>query len=217
MPHYIGNTERDCRDSIGAGMAPMGRHQRSRRPIGFCDWAILQVARPSESAVMKRTLLHPALGLMLLMVCLIGCQASASKRLTLADQIRGVGHDSEQGLQIFGLRNPIVTDLMEQALAAERNRAYQRSAMLLNEALMIEPDAPDILQQLAEVMIEQGKWADARTLALRSLELGPKLGHLCKRNYRALSVAYEQLNDRYEADKAWARVALCERSRPERF
>ncbi len=154
---------------------------------------------------------------MALMVVLAGCQGSAHKRLSLADQIRGVGQDTNQGLQIYGLRNPIVTDLMQQALLAERSRAYQRSVELLEEALVIEPDAPDILQQLAEVRLLQGQWAEARTLALRSIELGPRLGQLCKRNHRALSVAYQQLNEDNEAAKAEARVALCERSRPERF
>lgn len=150
------------------------------------------------------------------MASLTACQTGGG-RLSLAEQIRGVGQSPSAGLQIYGLRNPIVTDLMRQALVAEQGADFDQAVGLLQEALVIEPDAPDILQQLAEVRVEQRRWRDAKALILTSIERGPRLGHLCQRNYRALSVVYAQLGDSSEAAKAAARVSLCERSKPEGF
>jgi len=158
--------------------------------------------------------------LSLLLACLSACQTTGvggSQRLSLADQIRGVGTDQDQGLQIFGLRNPEVSDLMAQAMQAERKGALRQAVSLLDQALAIEPNAPDILQQLAEVKLEQGRWREAQQVILRSIELGPRLGHLCKRNYRALDVAYQRMGQANDAAKARARVPFCERSAPERF
>jgi len=155
-----------------------------------------------------------------LLLILAGCQTgglSGTQRLTLAEQIRGVGADTDQGLQIYGLRNPIVTDLMDQALKAERQGAFHQAERLLEEALLIEPQAPDILQQLAEVKLELGQWDEAKDHAMSSIELGPRVGHLCKRNWRTVAFAHRQLGDADAAGWASARVPLCERTRPERF
>lgn len=142
---------------------------------------------------------------------------SDGQRLTLAEQMRGVGTDSDQGLQIYGLRNPIVTELMDQALAAEREGSFDHAVVLLEQALLIEPQAPDILQQLAEVRLEQGQWQQAKEHALASIELGPRVGHLCKRNWRTVAFVHRQLGDEQAAGWASERVPLCERNRPERF
>jgi len=147
---------------------------------------------------------------------LAACQVG-QKRLTLAEQIRGIDSEQEAGLQIYGLRNRIVTDLMSQALGAESRQDYTKALMLLDQALLIEPNAPDLLQQRAEVKIEQGRWMDAGEDVLRSIDLGPKLGQLCKRNWRALAMVYTNMGQRLDADKARARVPLCERTRPDRF
>ncbi len=156
----------------------------------------------------------------LFVIVLAGCQMgafSSTQRLTLAEQMRGVGTDTDQGLQIYGLRNPIVTDLMEQALKAERDRSFDRAVRLLEEALVIEPQAPDILQQLAEVKLELGQWDQAKDYAMSSIERGPRVGQLCKRNWRTVAFAHRQLGDADAAGWASARVPLCERTRPERF
>lgn len=142
---------------------------------------------------------------------------SGGQRLTLAEQMRGVGTDTDQGLQIYGLRNPIVTNLMDQALEAERERSFDQAVRLLEEALIIEPKAPDILQQLAEVKLEMGQWDQAKEHALSSIELGPRVGQLCKRNWRTVAYAHQQLGDVDAAGWASARVPLCERTRPDRF
>ncbi len=158
--------------------------------------------------------------LAVVLLALSGCQMGAfsgTQRLTLADQMRGVGIDTDQGLQIYGLRNAIVTDLMDQALEAEQARAFDEAVALLEQALLIEPQAPDILQQLAEVKLEQGQWRQAKEHALASIELGPRVGHLCKRNWRTVAFVHRKLGDEESAGWASARVPLCERNRPDRF
>lgn len=165
---------------------------------------------------MRRAYTPYVSGIILSTLLLVGCQSSRPP-LTLADQIRGVGAGQAQGLQIYGLRNPIVTDLMANALVAEKNKAYQQALNYLDQALTIEPNAPDILQQRAEVKIEQGRWSEAKVDILQSIELGPRLGQLCQRNWRALALTYRQLGQYSEGGKAEARVPLCERTRPERF
>lgn len=147
---------------------------------------------------------------------LTACQAGLG-RLTLAEQVRGVGTDTQTGLQIYGLRNPIVTDMMGKAMVAEKRRDFDQALRLLDRALVIEPNAPDILQQVAEVQLEQGRWTDAITNITKSIELGPRLGHLCKRNWRGLVVAYQNLGQWDQVGRAEARIPLCERTRPDRF
>ena len=135
----------------------------------------------------------------------------------LAQSIRGGGADQPQGLQIYGLRNPVVAELMQKALDAENQGRYPLAMDYLKQAQVIEPQAPDILQQMAEVSIEQGRWDEAKALVEQSIDLGPRVGHLCQRNWRALAMVHHQQGDRQAAGKASARVALCVRDRPARF
>ena len=125
--------------------------------------------------------------------------------------------EQSRGLQIFGLRNPEVATLMRRALEAESRGDFQRALTVLNEAQLIEPKAPDILQQKAEVSIELGHWNRAKTYVEQSIELGPRLGHLCQRNWRALAIVLRQMEEYPKADKAAARVPLCVRDHPARF
>lgn len=155
------------------------------------------------------------LGVVLVSSCLHDPRSSSES--ALIEWVRSSDSAQPVGLQIYGLRNPVVTELVAEALRQERRGLYEQAAGLLEEALLIEPNAPDLLQHLAEVRLEQERWAEARSLISRSIELGPRLGHLCQRNYRGLSVAYQRLGQSSDAAKALARVPLCERSRPERF
>ena len=111
----------------------------------------------------------------------------------------------------------MVSELMEKALQAEMAGRHHQAMQYLRKAQVIEPQAPDILQQMAEVSVEQSRWTQALTFAKQSIELGPRVGHLCKRNWRTLALAHQKMGERQEAGKAAARVALCVRDRPARF
>jgi len=161
------------------------------------------------------------LGLVLVAVTVLaGCQLGGFGQRgpnTLAQSIRGVDGDQSQGLQIYGLRNPVVSELMDKALQAEAAGRYDLAMNHLKKAQAIEPQAPDILQQMAEVSIEQGRWDQAKAYARQSIDLGPRVGHLCKRNWRALAMVHSKTGDQQASGKAAARVELCVRDRPARF
>ena len=111
----------------------------------------------------------------------------------------------------------MVTELSEAALSAEQMGDWRRAAQLLNRALELAPQDPGLLQQRAELHLEQSQWAEALSLASQSYELGPKVGALCQRNWRTKALAHSRLSDEAAARQAQRRLDACVVRPPERF
>jgi len=105
--------------------------------------------------------------LIVLLLTITGCatQAPAPVDERIADeQVRAPAAAQTRGLQVFALRNPAVTDLSEAARQAESSGDLNRAAMLLERALRIEARDPELLQQMAELRLDQGRWEQAREI-----------------------------------------------------
>ena len=76
--------------------------------------------------------------------------------------------------------------LLDHAHADEIAGHWHAAAATLDKALTLAPDAPDVLQDRAEVAVALAQWAQAETLAQRSWALGPKVGALCARNWQTV-------------------------------
>lgn len=126
-----------------------------------------------------------------------------------AEQVRAPAAAEAAGLQVFALRNPAVVELSAAALQAEQAGDLPRAATLLERAIRIEPRDPALLQQMAELRLDQGQWDQAESHARRSFDVGPRVGEICQRNWRTIAVALERQGDTQGARDARQRLQAC--------
>jgi len=89
--------------------------------------------------------------------------------------------------------------------------------MYLERALRIQPRNPEILQNMAEVNLQLADYEQALNFAVRSYDLGPRVGELCSRNWRTISVSREYLGDHSGSSEAEQRARNCMVTKPEGF
>ena len=175
-------------------------------------------ARSGARAQRLSALLAAAL---LLGACASAPQApSPSPSLPAADAARMLaaihraGADNHSVLHIHPLRPAGVAALAAQARAAAEVGEYATAAQLFDRALAREPDAPDLLQDRAEMALAQGEWAAAGQFAARALRHGPRFGALCARGWQTLAeIAYARgLTDQYST--ARQHVDACRKPNP---
>jgi len=124
-------------------------------------------------------------------------------------QVRQPARRDSEGVQVFPLQNPAVTELLAEASGAESAGDLDQATVLLERALRIQPQNPEILQQMAEVQIQKSDYLQALTFAVRSYDLGPRVGEICSRNWRTISVAKGHLDDENGARQAEQNAATC--------
>lgn len=156
------------------------------------------------------------LPLLLLAACATQAPAPVDERVA-AEQVRAPAQAEAAGLQVFALRNPAVAELSEAATIAERDGDLARAATLLERAIRIEPRDPALLQQMAELRLDQGQWDQAESHARRSFDVGPRVGELCQRNWRTIATALERQGDMQGARDARGRLPACQVVPPPRF
>lgn len=136
----------------------------------------------------------------------------------IAEQVRAPeGGEAARGLQVYPLRNPAVRELERAAEAAGSEGDYDRAEALLERALRIEDRDPELLQRMAELQLTRGRWDQAENYAMRSWELGPQVGEICRRNWRTAALARERAGQVLQAAQARERVEICPVEPPERF
>ena len=128
--------------------------------------------------------------------------------------VRRAGADNHSVLQIHPLRAAGVAALAAQARAAAEVGDYATAAQLFDQALAREPDAPDLLQDRAEMALAQGEWAAAGQFAASALRHGPRFGALCARGWQTLAeIAYAHgQTDQYTIDRQ--HVDTCRKPNP---
>ena len=117
--------------------------------------------------------------------------------------IRAAGAQFDSSVEVHPLRDPAVEGFLKQARDAEAQAQPGQALASVRQALAIAPNAPEILQYQAELLIETGDWRQGADVAQKSYELGPKVGSLCARNLETLVQARTTLGD--EAGAAAAR------------
>ncbi|NBB92120.1 MAG: tetratricopeptide repeat protein [Gammaproteobacteria bacterium] len=125
--------------------------------------------------------------------------------------------ESSRGLQVYPLRNPAVRELEQAAEAARAEGDFDRAGALLERALRIEDRDPELLQRMAEFQLSRGRWEQAESYAVRSWELGPQVGEICRRNWQTIALAREREGEVMGAAQARERVEICPLEPPERF
>lgn len=114
-----------------------------------------------------------------------------------------------EGLEVTPLRDPVITDLLDQASRHEQARQFAAAEKAIGQALTLSPDDPQILQWQAELALAQGHYEQAMRLANSSWEKGPRLGGLCRRNWATIRIAGELTDNPEVAANAAARIGQC--------
>jgi tetratricopeptide (TPR) repeat protein len=131
------------------------------------------------------------------------------------NRVRTPARQDSAGVQVFPLQNAAVVELTEQATTAESAGDLDQAAVLLERALRIQPRDPQILQHMAEVKLQMKDYEQALSFAVRSYDIGPRVGEICARNWRTISVAREHLDDINGAREAERRAGQCMNTRPQ--
>lgn len=164
---------------------------------------------------------YPVLGVATLTLLMLSACAPWQPALDdpdIAEQVRAPeGGQESRGLQVYPLRNSAVRELERAAEAASSDGDYDRAEALLERALRIEDRDPELLQRMAELQLTRGRWDQAESYAMRSWELGPQVGEICRRNWRTAALARERAGEVLQAARARERVEICPVEPPERF
>ena len=117
-------------------------------------------------------------------------------------------------MQVYSLQNPAVKQLTAQARDSERAGDLEQAGSYLERALRIQPRDPQLLQHMAEIKLQEQDYQQALNFAVRSYDIGPRVGEICSRNWRTISVAREHLDDATGAVEAETRAGQCMNTRP---
>ena len=121
-------------------------------------------------------------------------ETTVPKETLSPEQMLGkIRAQSEVGDEVVfqAMPDEVIVDLRQRAQSAEQSGEFAKARDLLDAALAINGNDPEVLQLRAELAIRQKTWSEAVVLAQKSYTSGAKLGHLCRRNW--LTVHYAQL------------------------
>ncbi|MEP7184535.1 MAG: tetratricopeptide repeat protein [Rhodanobacter sp.] len=126
--------------------------------------------------------------------------------------IRAAGKREQSIIDVNPLSDPGISALQDAARHDEQTGKYADAAAKLDQAIKLNPDSPDLLQDRAEMAIRLKDYARAEQLAHQSWALGPKLGPLCARNWQTVVEMRLQANDKAGADTARKWVQKCHKA-----
>lgn len=154
-----------------------------------------------------------AMVLLLLNACAGGAPAPVEER-EIEQRVRAPARQDSAGVQVRPLQNPAVVELIDNAQRADHAGDFDQAAVYLERALRIQPRDPELMQQMAEIQLQKKDYDQALSFAIRSYDIGPRVGEICARNWRTISVAREYLKDMQGAREAEERAGQCMNTRP---
>ncbi len=131
--------------------------------------------------------------------------------------IRAAGDREKSIIDVNPLSDPGIAALRDAAKRDEQTGHYAGAAAKLDQAIRLNPDSPDLLQDRAEMAIRLKDYASAEKFAHKSWSLGPKLGPLCARNWQTIVEMRLQAHDQAGADTARKWVQQCHKAGVPRY
>jgi len=131
--------------------------------------------------------------------------------------IRAAGAREQSVIDVAPLRDPGTSVLQDTAQSYEHAGHYAEAAARLDQAIKLTPEAPDLLQDRAEVAVRLRDYATAERLAHQSWSLGPQLGPLCARNWQTIVEMRLQADDAAGAATARKSVQECHKAGVPRY
>lgn len=107
--------------------------------------------------------------------------------------IQAAGEAGERELVVNPLGGNQVKGLRAQAEQAIAARRFDEAAATLDEALQVDPRAPELLQLRAEVALWQRLPRQAEEFARRAIAVGTEVGPLCRRHWETVAQVREIL------------------------
>ncbi len=135
--------------------------------------------------------------------------APPQRRGAVPPPVQAPAPQQTPGVQVYPLQNPAVKSLLEDAREAQALGDYDLAAISLERALHIQPRDPELLQSMAEIQLGKKDYEQALNFAIRSYDTGSRVGDICGRNWRTISVAREHTGDVSGAAEAKQRANEC--------
>lgn len=123
--------------------------------------------------------------------------------------VRAAAGADDRELTVQPLRDPQVEDLRDAAAKALARNDAGAAAEALDQALLITPEDPAVLQERAEVALLQAEYERAETLARRAFELGSQVGPLCRRHWATIEQSRQARGEDANAVSAHAQIETC--------
>jgi tetratricopeptide (TPR) repeat protein len=131
--------------------------------------------------------------------------------------IRAAGDREQSIIDVTPLREPGIAALQDAAKRDEQTGHYADAAAKLDQAIKLNSDSPDLLQDRAEMAIRLKDYAKAEQLAHKSWSIGPRLGPLCARNWQTIVEMRLQAHDASSAATARKWVLQCHKAGVPRY
>ncbi len=131
--------------------------------------------------------------------------------------VRAAAGDGDGELAVQPLRDPMVDDLRERAVALEGQGDVAGAVAALDQALEIVDSDPALLQERAELALLQSDFERAGALAERGFALGSQVGPLCRRHWITLEQVRLMAGDTEGAASARTQADGCRVAGPERY
>ncbi len=135
-------------------------------------------------------------------LALAACQNGQQRPDIRPDSLRKQASEQAGVIEVRPLQDPAIRELFAQARAYEAQGKYRWAIKRIRQALRLAPGHPELLQYLAELLLNEGHAELALNYARDSWEKGPRVGPLCSRNWLTMAGAY-----RLEQQEARAREA----------
>ncbi|HWX65338.1 MAG TPA: tetratricopeptide repeat protein [Rhodanobacter sp.] len=135
----------------------------------------------------------------------------------LVAAIRAAGDREKSIIDVNPLRDPGVAGLQDAAQQDAQTGKYADAAGKLDQAIKLAPNAPDLLQDRAEIAVRMKDFPMAEKLAHQSWSIGPKLGPLCARNWQTIVEMRLQARDQAGAQTAQKWVRECHKAGISRY
>lgn len=154
----------------------------------------------------------------LVALCLAACSSGPAVPRGPVDQttpaqrmavIESVSTAADNELDVQPLRDPGIEDLRQDAARARSAGNLAVAGEALNQALLLLPDDPALLQERAEIALLQSDYVRAETLAKRAVELGSRTGPLCRRHWATIEQSRMARAQELNAASARAQIAGC--------
>lgn len=146
----------------------------------------------------------------LALVSQLSCVTQPARGPSEAGQIRDSAEENGSLIEIYPLPDPAVRVMLDKALEYEKQGKLDWALKQTERALVLEPGSPVILQYMAELKLDKGRWGEALNLAHQSWSKGPKVGALCSRNWQTIARSAEHLNDHQWQQAAQQAIHQCQ-------
>ncbi len=124
-------------------------------------------------------------------------------------ELRSAANTTQSAVEIAPLQNPAVDLLLGEADRLEIAGEHRKAVAKIDEALAIEPENPRLWQLKAEALLRSDRFLDAEKLAMKSFDLGSRIGEWCMRNWLTIAESRDALGDGNTSSAARQRAQKC--------